>query len=153
VHSDAPAVSAAPPDNICDALTPEDIAAVVGGTVAMETGPSGDCEFSQDDPRAVRGALGVVEDADTNGGFEGYLTGISGTVKQLQKRPLDGLGAVAVTYTGLPMMGSGENYMAGGVVDHGTFLLQVTLVQGKGLPTTELDPIAEKLLRLLDSTT
>jgi uncharacterized protein involved in propanediol utilization len=47
-------------------------------------------------------------------------------------------------------MGSGENLMAAGAVDHGDVLLQVTLVQARGMSEADLVAAAERVLRLLD---
>lgn len=135
----------------CAATSAAEISKAVGATVTLKTGPSGDCEFSQEDPRAISGSFGLVKYADTNGGFEGYLNGLTGVLKQPEKTSLTGLGKAASVYVGVPSFGSGANLMAGGVVDLGDVLLQVTLVQGKGLPADQLTGVAEGILRAVNT--
>lgn len=138
------------PEDVCKVLTPKGVSDAVGAPVTLKMGPSGDCEFSQDDPRAVSGSLGVVGDARQNGGYEGYLAGVAGTLKSVKKRSVSGIGDAASTFTGLLAMGGSQNLMAGGVVDRGDFLLQTTLVQAQSMAANDLDQVSERLLRLLD---
>jgi hypothetical protein len=64
---------------------------------------------------------------------------------------LDDLGNAAAIKVGPPAYGGGTSLMAGGVVDHGTYLVQVTLTQAQGLDEATLAKIAEKVLRLADA--
>lgn len=148
--AEPPADEVSLPDDICSLLTVEEVSTAVGKTVTVETGPGGDCAFSEEDPRGISGLIGVVRDAATNGGYDAYLSGVRGTLTDPVLRDLDGLGDAATTYTGVPAFGGSTQVMAGGVVDHGDFLEQTTISQASDLPADQLDPIAEALLRLLD---
>jgi len=139
------------PDDVCSLLTADEVSTATGRTVTIETGPSGDCEFSEEDPRGLSGLLGVVPDAAGNGGYDAYLSGVVGAIPDAVQRDLTGLGDAAATYTGVPGFGGSTQVMAGGVVDRGSFLEQTTLTQASDMTAEELDPIAEALLRLLDS--
>jgi hypothetical protein len=136
--------------DVCSLLTAEEVSTAIGRTVTIEPGPVGDCAFAEEDPRGISGVVGVVRDATANGGYDAYLSGIKGTLADPVLRDLDGLGDAATTYTGVPGFGGSTQVLAGGVVDHGDFLEQATIVQASDLPADQLDPIAEALLRLLD---
>jgi len=140
------------PEDLCDSVSAEALSEALGVTVTTEVGPSGDCEFDAEDPRGLSGTIGVVASADTNGGYAGYVSGIDATLKDPQATTLSGLGDAAVVKTGLPTMGS-ENLMAAGVVDHGSYLFQVTLAQAQGMTAADLAEAAEKALRLVDTET
>lgn len=139
------------PEDVCTLLTADEVSAAVGATVTLSTGPGGDCAFTEDDPRAISGLIGVVGDADSNGGYDAYLAGVAGTLTEPQKRSLDGLGDAASTYVGVPAFGGSTQLQAGGVVDRGAFLEQVTISQASDLTADRLEPVAEALLRLLDA--
>ncbi|WP_372735170.1 hypothetical protein [Nocardioides sp.] len=139
------------PEEACSVLTAAEVGAAIGGAVSLVTGPSGDCEFSQEDPRGLSGSLGFVDEADTNGGYDGYLAGVAASLTDPVRRDIADLGSAASTFVGLPAFGGSENLMAGGVVDRGSFLEQTTLAQGQQMSAEDLDRIAEALLRLLDS--
>lgn len=142
---------AAAPKDLCKNITAADLAPILGGPVTTEVGPTGDCEFAQDDPRALSGSVGVVPSAQTNGGFEAYLTGLTLMLDSPTKHPISGLGEQSTVYVGMPKMGSGENLMAGGVTDYGGYMMQVTLTQGQGIPEAKMIEAAEKIMRLADS--
>lgn len=155
--ADGPARSTAPaeqddeiPADVCGLITDARLSEALGATVTTEVGPSGDCEFGEEDPRGLSGSLGIVGSADTNGGFDGYVTGLDATLENATPAAVDGLAGEAVVKVGIPSFGSGENLMAGGVVDHGSYLLQITVVQGKGLPEDTLRTAAENALRYVD---
>lgn len=139
------------PVDLCSKEIQAKVRDVIAKPVTFSVGPTGDCEISQEDPRALQGSFGTVENASTNGGYDTYLTGIEATMDQVSKVQVAGLGDQAVVFTGLPKMGSGENFMAGGVTDHGTYLLQVTLTQGKGMARPDLEAVAEGILRAIDT--
>jgi len=145
------ASSAAVPTDLCATLTKEEIADAIGAPVTLNVGPSGDCEFAQGDARALQGSFGAVVHASENGGYDTYLAGMAASFDELTKTPIVGLGERAVAFTGLPKMGSGENFMGGGVIDHGSYLVQVTLVQGNGMARAHLVAAAERLLRVIDT--
>lgn len=139
------------PEDVCTLVTATELSTALGRTVTTKTGPTGDCEFTEEDPRGLSGNVGVVGSADVNGGYPGYLSGVSGSMTDVVKKEVTGLGDAATVYTGLSPMGSGENLMGGGVVDRGDVLLQVTLVQAQKIPAGELEAMAEAALRVLDS--
>ena len=139
------------PGDLCSKEIQDKVKDVIAKPVTFSVGPTGDCEISQDDPRGLQGSFGTVENASTNGGYDTYLTGLEATMDQVSKVQVAGLGDQAVVFTGLPKMGSGENFMAGGVTDHGTYLLQVTLTQGKGMARPDLEAVAEGILRAIDT--
>lgn len=149
----SPTSSATIPADLCSQISADDLSAALGVVVTVQTGPSGDCEFSEGSTRGLSGSVGVVADATTNGGFEGYLTGLDASMTNPTNHEIAGLGDAAVVKTGVPMMGSGENLMAAGAVDRGSFLLQITLVQGRGMGEAGLVTAAQKALRLIDSAT
>lgn len=131
----------------CDLLTAEQVTAAVGAAVTLTTGPFDACEFKQDDPRAVSGSVGAVEVDTGNGGFEGYQSGISGTLQNVAEHPVEGLGDGAFVTTGT--IGGGESLQtAGGVLVGGT-VYTVNLSQASGMAEGDLVAIAEKLLKLL----
>jgi hypothetical protein len=138
-------------DDVCTLVSAEEISAAIGREVTTSTGPVGDCEFTEEDPRGVSGAIGVIGDAATNGGYDGYVAGVTAVIPDAVTREIEGLGAAASTYAGVPDFGGTTQVAAGGVVDRGTFLEQVTLAQASDLTVADLDPMVEALLRLLDS--
>ncbi|KRA39007.1 hypothetical protein ASD81_10620 [Nocardioides sp. Root614] len=131
----------------CDLLTPDQVSAAVGAAVTLTTGPFDACEFKQEDPRAVSGSVGSVEVDTGNGGFDGYQSGITGTLTNPVEHPVEGLGDGAFVTTGT--FGTGESLQtAGGVLVGGT-VHTVNLSQASGMAEGELVAIAEKLLQLL----
>jgi len=139
------------PKDLCSLVTAAELSQALGVTVTTEIGPSGDCEFDEADPRGISGSVGVVPDAETNGGYDAYLSGLDATLKDPILTEISGLGDAAAVKVGLPTMGSGTNFLAGGVVDHGTYLLQVTLGQARDMDAATLGRAAEKVLRLIDT--
>lgn len=139
------------PDDLCGTVSAAELSEALGVTVTTEVGPSGDCEFDAADPRGISGSIGAVAYADTNGGYDGYVSGLDASLKDPVATDVSGLGDAAVVKVGLPAMGGSENLMAAGVVDHGAYLLQVTLVQAQNLPAPTLATAAEKTLRLIDA--
>ena len=148
--AEPPADDVSLPDDVCSLLTAEEVSEAVGVTVTLEAGPSGDCAFGEEDPRGISGLVGVVRDAGSNGGYDAYLSGISATLTDPQLAEISGLGDAATTYAGVPAFGGSTQLMAGGVVDRGDFLEQVTMSQASDLTADQLVPAAEALLRLLD---
>lgn len=148
--AEPPADDVSLPDDVCSLLTAEEVSEAVGVTVTLEAGPSGDCAFGEEDPRGISGLVGVVRDAGSNGGYDAYLSGISATLTDPQLAEISGLGDAATTYVGVPAFGGSTQLMAGGVVDRGDFLEQVTMSQASDLTADQLVPAAEALLRLLD---
>lgn len=131
----------------CDLLTVDQVSAAVGAAVTLTTGPFDACEFKQEDPRAVSGSVGAVEVDTGNGGFEGYQSGISGSLGNLTKHPVEGLGDDAFVTTGT--FGGGESLQTAGGVLVGSTVYTVNLSQASGMTDGELVAIAEKLLQLL----
>lgn len=131
----------------CDLLDPADVAAAVGAAVTLETGPSGDCEIGQDDPRALSGSVGTVQVDIGNGGYEAYRSGSSASLDGAVEHPLDGIGDEAYVTTGT--FAGSENLQAAGGALVGGNVHTVTLVQGVGLSEEELVEISEQLLTLL----
>lgn len=138
------------PEDMCAITTAAEVGAAVGGTATLETGPMGDCEFSQeDDLRAPSGSFGLLPYADANGGYPAYLAGMSASIKDAEKHEIPGVGDAAAVYVGVPAMGSGENLMAGAAADLGDRVVTVTIVQGNGIDEDRLVGIATGLVTLV----
>lgn len=149
--SDGPVAEVAQaPEDLCALVTAAELSTALGVTVTIETGPSGDCEFDQEDPRALSGSIGVVDLSGNNGGYAAYLTGLDGSLTDPTEHAVPGLGGPAVLKVGLPAYGGSSNLMAGGAVDRGAYLLQVTLVQGTGMTEEDLVDAATGALALAD---
>ncbi len=146
-----PDASTPVPKDLCDLVSATELSEALGVTVTTEVGPSGDCEFDAEDPRGISGSVGVVPDAGTNGGFDAYVATLMASLKDPAVTEVAGLGDAATVVAGLPAMGGSENAMAAGAVDHGSYLLQVTLAQAQLIPAGTLAAAAEKVLRLADS--
>ncbi|MFT4264816.1 MAG: hypothetical protein QM572_15635 [Nocardioides sp.] len=140
-----PAADGVPPA-FCDLLTPEEIGDALGAPVTVETGPLGECEFGQEDPREISGSLGTAELAEAASGFEVYRHGTSSAMDSPSEHTIGGLGDGA--FLTLGTVGGGENlHLAGGVL-HGTVVFTVNLSQGAGHTEDELVAVGEKLLKL-----
>lgn len=132
----------------CELLTAEQVSEAVGAPVTLETGPFDACEFSQEDPRAASGSLGVVEVGADNGGFEGYRSGASATLTNAVEHAVEGAGEEAFVTTGT--FGESESLQAGGgaLVDGGR-VYTVNVAQSAGLTEEDLVGISERLITLL----
>ena len=132
----------------CELLTAEQVSEAVGAPVTLEAGPFDACEFSQEDPRAASGSLGVVEVGTDNGGFEGYRSGASASLTNAVEHPVEGAGEEAFVTTGT--FGGSESLQAGGgaLVDGGR-VYTVNVAQANGLSEEELVTISENLLQLV----
>jgi len=139
------------PDDACSLVTAAQLGKAIGATVTTKTGPTGDCEFTQEDPRAASGSVGIVQYADTNGGYDGYLSGLGATMTRSRRHDVAGIGSRATVVTGVPSMGSGANLMAAGAADKETYLVVATLVQGQGDSEQQLTTSTTALLRALDT--
>ncbi len=138
------------PDDLCAVVTAADVSAALGGTATLETGPMGDCEFTQEgDLRAPSGSFGLLPYADLNGGFPAYLVGLRASITDPAEHDIPGVGDAATVYIGAPAMGSGENLMAGAAADLGDRVVTVTIVQGNGIGEDQLVRIATDLVTLV----
>lgn len=131
----------------CELVTPEEVTAAVGAAVTLEAGPQDSCEFGQEDPRALSGALGAVEVDTGNGGFAAYRSGSSAALDGAVDHPVPGVGDDAFVATGT--FAGGENLQGAGAVLVGGTAYTLTLAQGSGLGEEELVAIGERLLRLM----
>lgn len=117
--------------DVCTELTPEEVGAIVGGTVTVESDPGGGCSFDQEDPRApsVSFATTDVGNDDTDGTFNESRVGAFGTLTDptSENPPIGDYAAVASGTLG------GDNQQGVGLAQEGSTLVQVTLVQGNGL--------------------
>lgn len=142
----SPAAGPAKAIDICAKVTPEEIAAILGGPVTRKDVPGGGCDFSQDDPRAPSVGLAGSSYDEGTGGFDGAVTGIKGVLEGTDDQAVEGVGTEAFIATGTAM--GGENQQASGVVHVGDSLVQVTVIQGKGLPADQVRGLARDLLAL-----
>lgn len=131
----------------CDLLSADQVTAAVGAAVTLTTGPFDACEFKQEDPRAVSGSVGAVEVDTGNGGFEGYRSGITGTLTDPVEHPVEGVGDGAFVTTGT--IGGGTSLQAAGGVLVGGLVHTVNLSQASAMTEDALVAIAENLLQLL----
>lgn len=133
--------------DVCALVSAADLSAAVGATVTTKTGPGGDCEFSQQDARALSGSVGTVAEVNDNGGYAGYASGLGASLTNPQHHDVAGVGDRAVVYLGTA--GGGTNLMAAGAAEHGGRVLTVTMSQATHMSADALSAIAEKLLKVL----
>lgn len=145
-NDDSPAAGPAKVLDICATVTPEEIGAILGGPVTRKDVPGGGCDFSQDDLRAPSATLVASSYDEGTGGFDGAVTGIKGVLEGTDDQAVEGIGTEAFIATGTAM--GGENQQASGVVHVGDSLVQVTVVQGKGLPADQVRGLVRDLLAL-----
>jgi hypothetical protein len=112
--------------------------------------PQGTARFLKTTLEGCRGCFGTVENASTNGGYDTYLTGIEATMDQVSKVQVAGLGDQAVVFTGLPKMGSGENFMAGGGDRPWHVSVAGDSDPRQGMARPDLEAVAEGILRRED---
>ncbi|WP_375383912.1 hypothetical protein [uncultured Microbacterium sp.] len=140
----ADAAEATAPEDVCTLVTAEEIGAALGAPVTIKTGPSGDCEFSQEDPRATSGMVGVI--AGAGGGYDAYVEGIKGSILQPQIVEPPAIGSRALIGVGGSPY-SETTLQAAGVAEAGGLLATVNLL-GPGDPAVLLAQ-AEALLALI----
>ena len=133
------------PEDFCTAISADDIGKALGVAVTTKTGPSGDCEFSEEDPRGASGSVGVVGFGDTNGGYSGYVDGLTATLPGSSVTKLTGIGAGAALVSG--SMSGTSMKMVGGAADLGDRIPTVTLLPGTSLEGDAATKAAEALLR------
>ena len=134
--------------DVCKAIKPAEVAAIVGGEVTAEETPGGGCSFSRSDPRA--GSVSFDSTSFTGGG-SGYDSAKSTIASMIKGTPEDltGVGDQAFVVVGLTTGGS--NNQGGGLVRVGDHLAQVNLIQGNGLSVDDVKAMTTKLLGLAAS--
>lgn len=128
----------------CEALSTDEVGAILGGTVTAEKDPSGGCQFNDpDDPRAPSASIFAVVGA--GGGFEASKGGnvTSGKVEDVADIG-DGAWVAVGTFSGDSLQGQG----AAAVGDQ---LINVSLLQGKGLDEATVRTAMVELLKLAAS--
>lgn len=143
-----PADDPATIDDICTVLTEEEVGAIVGATVTVEEQPGGGCAFDQEDPRAPTLAFATVDAGDdTDGTFNESRVGAFGVLTDptVETPPVGAYAAVASGTIG------GDNQQGAGLVQVGTTIVQVTLVQGNGLDGATVRSLTTGALELAAS--
>jgi hypothetical protein len=127
----------------CQVLSAKDVGAIVGGTVTADEDPNGGCLFNQEDPRAPSaGISGVV---DVGGGFEASRGGNATDGKVADVPGVGDDAWIAIGRTG------GANLQGQGAVAVGDQLVNVTVLQGKGLDRAAVKEMTIDLMRLAAS--
>jgi hypothetical protein len=130
--------------DVCALVTAEQVGAVLGATVTLSEVPGGGCTFGQEDPRATSVALSSSVVDEAAGGFDGAVSGVTAVV---EGEPVD----VPVGDRGLLVVGpafGGESDQGGGLVQIGSTLVQVTLLQGGDLSADEVGALTTDVLQL-----
>jgi hypothetical protein len=133
-------------DDVCAALTPDDLGALLGGVVTVAEIPGGGCNFSQDDPRAPSAAVNQSAVDDFAGGFDALRTGVTGVIDG-EVENLDDMGDDAFLVVG-PAVGATVSAGAGGLL-LGDAMVQVTVLQSVDLSDDDLRVITHDLLHLI----
>ena len=132
----------------CDAITAEEVGAILGATVTSSVGPSGQCEYEQDDPRAMSAAVDAAVDVEGAGGIEGAKSGTTGALSG-DAEDVSGVGDAAFVVVG--KFAGGSNDQAQGVVAIKGQLVTVNITQASGLPAAQVHDAAVALLKLAAS--
>ncbi len=131
--------------DVCASLNVADVGAIVGGTVTKEDVPGGGCRFPQDDLRAPTAAFAVTPPVAGNGGFEAAISGLKGAI-QGDPKDVSGIGDKAVVVVGKTV--GGDNVQGSGIAQVGQSMVQVTVIQGKGMAAADVEELTTKLLKL-----
>lgn len=137
------------PTDVCTLVTDAEIGAVLGSPVTRRDQPGGGCSFDQEDLSAASVALNTSAFTPSNGGYDAALSGVSMVISGKDGAAVDGIGDEAFVKTGTTM--GGENQQGGGVVHLGSIIVQVTVLQGRGLSADAVRALVVDTLRLAAS--
>ena len=129
----------------CESISAEEVGAILGGTTTSAKGPSGQCEYSQEDARALAASISAATDVDGAGGIEGAKSGTT-AVMDGDAEDVPGIGDAAFVVVGKVAGGSSDQ--AQGVVAVKGQLVTVYVSQASGLPAAKVHDTAVALLTL-----
>lgn len=135
--------------DICPEITEAEVAAIVGAAVTVEEVPGGGCNFEQEDPRATSISFATNVEDPAAGGFDGAVTGLSGTFDDAQGAEVPGVGDRAYAATGTVF--GGESQQGGGLVLVGSARIQVQVAQSTGLSAAKVKALVVAALELAAS--
>ncbi len=128
----------------CEAISAEEVGAILGGTVTSEKDPNGGCQYDQSDPRspsvgifAIPGGPGTSNEAK------------AGNVTSGEVENLTGVGDEA--WIAIGTTPGGSNQQGQGAVQVGNQAINVTLIQGKGLDAAKVRELTTALMKLAAS--
>lgn len=133
--------------DICTAVTDDEISGILGSPVTRQEVPGGGCNFTQNDPRAASVVLNTTPFDESNGGFDGAVSGVSAVLEGDAGEEVPGVGDEAFVKTGSMLSGSATN--GAGVVHIGGIVVQVTLIQGEGLAAGKVKGLVVDTLKLI----
>lgn len=134
--------------DVCTQVTDAEIAEILDEQVTRDDVPGGGCSFSSDDPRDPTISLNTSAFDESAGGFEGATFGVSAMLQGDGGELLTDVGEEAYVKTGTT---GGDNQQGGGVVHLGAAVVQVTLIQGTGVPAAQVRGLVVDTLRLAAS--
>lgn len=130
----------------CDAITADEVGAIIGASVTAELEPFDDCGYDQEDPRALSVMIGAEDLAKLGGGYETYKAGSGMTLDAPEITDLSGVGDQA--YVAVGTFAGGENLQLSGAAEVGGQLITVNLTQAQGLDAATLVGYGKALLEL-----
>ncbi len=133
----------------CEAVSVEEVGAILGGTFTSELGPFDACEFDQEDPRATSFSLDSQAEAELGGGFESYKVGAASALTNSKTVDVPGVGDDAYITTGTFGDGTNIQLQAATLIDGQ--VLTVSLTQASDIAEDVLVGQAKELLDLVAS--
>jgi len=133
----------------CEAVSVEEVGAILGGTFTSELGPFDACEFDQEDPRATSFSVDAQPLSELGGGFDVYRSGSEAAFSGAQQVDVPGVGDEAFITTGTIGGGTNVQLQAATLVDGQ--VLTVSLTQASGIAEDVLVDQATQLLTLVAS--
>lgn len=133
----------------CQAVSVDEVGAILDGTFTSEVGPFDACEFDQEDPRATSFSIDAQAESELGGGFEVYKSGSKAAFTDAEQIDLSDLGDQAFITTG--RFADGENTQLQGAVLVDGQVLTVSLTQASGIAKDVLVDQGTQLLTLIAS--
>ena len=133
----------------CEAVSVDEVGAILDGTFTSELGPFDACEFDQEDPRATSFSLDAQPLSELGGGFDVYRSGSKSAFTDAKQVDVPGVGDEAFITTGT--FGDGTNTQLQAATLVGGQVLTVSLTQASDIAEDVLVDQATQLLTLVAS--